>query len=154
MIREIGLITLGSVGIILYYFSILNLGLRPRQANQAPTGFQEFMSLSVTSIGVSLATFVGMLLGLEGISQNTQRQLAMADLKPAIERAVPQIQQIVEGTIVTNFQWGAAGAYVVSLILALVLWRRGGDNTDPAISNLGKSTLGLIGGALTVLLNL
>jgi len=56
--------------------------------------------------------------------------------------------------ITTNLQWVSAGLYVLSLLIALWFWYRHGDKTDPAVSNLGKTLLGLLGGALAIVLNL
>jgi Na+/H+-translocating membrane pyrophosphatase len=141
--KDILVVLLAWAGLIWYYVSIFSLGRNPRDANQPQTTFQQFMSLSVTSIGVSLATYVGMLLGLQSVSETA---------KFSFESVAPEVRRIIEGTLVSNLQWCAAALYVVSLFCALYFWKRGGDKTDPAVSNLGKSLLGLIAGALAIAL--
>jgi hypothetical protein len=150
--KDILVVLLAWAGLIWYYVSIFSLGRNPRDANQPQTTFQQFMSLSVTSIGVSLATYVGMLLGLQSVSETAKNQMAMTSAKFSFESVAPEVRRIIEGTLVSNLQWCAAALYVVSLFCALYFWKRGGDKTDPAVSNLGKSLLGLIAGALAIAL--
>lgn len=50
------------------------------------------------------------------------------------------------------FQAAAAVMYVVSIVLALLLWWQN-PALEPSLQNLGKSLLGLIVGVLAVLLN-
>lgn len=142
----------GASGLIWYYFSLFALGLKPLDPGQAAESFRQFMSLSVTSIGVTLATFVGMLLGVRSISNAVKEETQT--VSETVSSAAPQVQQLASGALTTNLQWYAAGAYVLSIFIALYFWWRAGDKTDPAISNLGKSLLGLVAGALAIALNL
>ena len=152
-LREIIIVGVGSAGLIWYYVSLFTLGLKPAAADTPSTTFRQFMSLSVTSIGVTLATFMGMLLGIRTISNAVKEEVGQATAN-AIAPAASQIQQLASGALTTNLQWWAAGFYILSLVIALVFWYRGGDATDPAVSNLGKSLLGLVAGALAIALNL
>ena len=93
------------------------------------------MALTIVVIGGTLATFVGMVIGRGLLPQ------ADADAPPA------------EVSSVSNWQSAAAYAYLGSLVLALLFWWGNGDACDPAVANLGQSFLGLVGGALTVMLN-
>jgi len=140
----------GIAGLSWYYVSLFGIGWTPPAAGSPVSAFRQFMSLSVTTIGVSLATFVGMLLGVRSVSESVQQSAPVA----AALDASPQLNWLVQGTWITSLQWWAAGLYVLSLLIAIWLWRRGGDATDPAVSNLAKSLLGLIGGALSIALNL
>ena len=94
------------------------------------------MSMSITTLGATLATFVGMVLGF----QQTRSAAPAAAGNPA-----PVTQLSI-------FQIIAAWAYVASLILALVIWWSH-SNCDASIMHLGQSFIGLIGGALAVMLN-
>jgi hypothetical protein len=150
-LREFLTLAVGAIGLIWYYASLFSLGLNPLTSGQVPTAFRQFMSLSVTSIGVSLATFVGMLLGI----QQVVGQINDAVNKAGVQLAPTNFQALAAiNKLLTGLQWWAAGLYVLSLVIALGLWKRGGDATDPAVSNLGKSLLGLIGGVFAILLNL
>jgi hypothetical protein len=101
----------------------------------------------VTTIGVALATFVGMLLGVHEVTTRIGATLRS-------ELSSIDSTSILTTPWTTDLQWWAAGLYVLSLAVALGLWWRGGDRTDPAVSNLGKSFLGLVGGVLSVIRNL
>jgi hypothetical protein len=140
---------LGVLGLAWYYLCLLSVGWKPLPPGQPPNAFRQFMSLSITTIGVSLATFVGMLLGVNEVKEQVAEAVRANTraLSPAPSFAFPTLSS-------TDLQWIAGGLYVLSLLIALWLWRKGGDDTDPAVSNLAKSILGLIGGALSILLNL
>lgn len=154
-LRDVVLLAFGSVGLIWYYVCLVVIGLgKLTSSNQAP--FREFMVLSITTIGVTLATFTGMVLGLQGVvSDATAKQVDAAvaagkdaaEAKAAIVSENPRLQASV-------FQWSAVGLYLASVVLSLFFWWRGAAATDPAVAHLGKSFLGLVGGALTVILNL
>src|SRR5262249_38695620 len=118
--------------------------------------FRQFMSLSLTTIGVALATFVGMLLGFQGIKGGVQQTAKEVEVQSTEHRPalLNRLQQLGEQTAGTSLQWAAVIVYLVSLPLAIYFWYLKGDGTDPAIINLGKSVLGLMAGALSVVLNL
>jgi hypothetical protein len=152
---------LGVVGLVWYYTCLISIGYWPLEPGETADAFRQFMSLSVTTIAVSLATFVGMLLGIRGVSENARKGVkALRGVGEAhavaaqLSQASPILQGLLEGSLTTRLQWSAAGLYVLSLLIALGLWWHGGDATDPAVSNLAKSILGLIGGALSIVLNL
>jgi hypothetical protein len=134
---------LGTVGIIWYYICLFGIGWNP--PDPRPNAFRDFMSLSLTTIAVSLATFVGALLGLKTVVQKTVAAQAAATITaPGVAKAFEHLE------MTTTLQWIAASLYVVSLLLAIIMWRRNGNATDPAVSNLAKSLLGLIAGALSI----
>src|SRR5262249_21693850 len=137
----------GIIGLGWYYVCIVVIGFRT-STDPADAAFRAFMSLSITTISVTLATFVGMLLGIRSISDRIQQGVNQV---PAA--APPALQQLATDAKGTLMQWIACGVYAGSLLLALYCWWYYGEKTDPAIVNLGKSFLGLIGGALTVLIN-
>lgn len=127
---------MGAVAIIWYFVCLISLGFHP-----ADTGtFHQFMSYSVTTLGATLATFVGMLLGIRQIAR------ASAGALPASQA------KLGEQLTTTSLQWWAAGLYLLSLFIAIAFWAAG-NPVDPAIENLAKSLIGLVGGALTVSLN-
>ncbi len=165
-IRDVFSYIFGIIGIVWYYVCVIYIGSRPLPPDVAPGNFRSFMSLSVTTIGVSLATFVGMLLGLQSVSTDIQEKAdAVQEAQKTIEAEHPKTVEKVSGktdelkktakkTVPNYMQWAAAALYVLSLLLALVFWWRTEPMTDPAISNLGKSLLGFIAGAFSILLNL
>lgn len=157
-LRDVIVFCVGTLGIAWYYICILVIGAKPLAGKAPGSSFRQFMSLSITTISVSLATYVGMILGLRSVSDEIQKGVARANAMAgaATAAATAAAAPLREAAQVANpnaLQWGAAILYILSLVLALVLWWRGGDDTDPAISKLGQSLLGLIGGALSVLLN-
>jgi drug/metabolite transporter (DMT)-like permease len=166
------LVGFGVLGIVWYYVCLFNVGQNP---GQPETTFRTFMSLSITTISVSLATFVGLILGLQTVSeQYKQRASALteahgeiaqvaADASTAANRGpviadmaerANQLEGVAQRTVPSYMQWGAALMYLLSLIIAMYFWWKNPDNADPAIANLAKSILGLIGGSLSVLLNI
>jgi hypothetical protein len=95
-----------------------------------------FMAFSITAIAGTLATFLGMVLGLGQATSNT----AGSDLA------------------ITPMQTVAAWCYFSSLLYALAIWGYYSWQTPPqvvhpVISSLGQSILGLFGGVLAVILN-
>jgi hypothetical protein len=150
-LRQVLTFVIGIAGLIWYYICLCYIGFRPLPAGRQPDNFRQFMSISVTTIGVSLATFVGMLIGVQGVSQNIKNKVA-AIADPNIPGL--KIQTLLKISWTTSFQWWAAGFYVLSLFVAIAFWWQKRDQADPAISNLAKSLLGLIGGALAIILNL
>jgi hypothetical protein len=148
-LRSTLLILFGSIGLAWYYVCLFVIGFSLSK-DPGVAEFRSFMSLSITTIGVSLATFVGMLLGFRGVSEEIQKGVQESPAGVPVGR----LHQIAQGTEGSRLQWIAAGLYALSLLLALFFWWHGGNTADPAIINLGKSLLGLIGGALSVLFNL
>ena len=153
---------LGVLGIAWYYFCLVKIGTGNSIQNTNPA-FYQFMTTSITSVGTSLATFVGMVLGLQS-THETVKEIPGAAIK-ALEAVRPgsnldlapaaqAVQDSVQMLDPTKLQWTAAILYIISLALAIFFWYRRGQATDPAISNLGKSLLGLIAGAMTIMLNL
>jgi hypothetical protein len=156
-LRNVSLLSFGIIGILWYYVCLFVVGLKLLDGSNDATSFRDFMSVSITTISVSLATFVGMLLGLRGLAEDVKGDIAQLKSISSDQSAVPgmmKLQEAAKSAGGSALQWGAALLYVASLLLALYLWYRGGNTTDPAITNLAKSLLGLIGGALSVILNL
>jgi hypothetical protein len=152
----------GALGMAWYFVCLLVIGFQTSK-DQSAAGFRQFMSLSITTIGVALATFVGMLLGFRGVADEIKRSVTQvtvaspqnptavtAQYHPAVQR----LQEVVKTTQGTAMQWWASGLYALSIAIALFCWWYKGDNTDPAVVNLGKSLLGLVAGALSILLSL
>lgn len=140
----------GTIGICWYYLCLIVIGFK--LSNDASVEqFRQFMSLSITTISVALATFVGMLLGFRGVSETIQQGIEQV---PQAQRegtsALALVAQVAQGT---SMQWWASGAYALSIAIAIFCWWTMGDQSDPAIVNLAKSLLGLAAGALSVLLN-
>src|SRR5262245_52415850 len=125
---------IGGIAILWYFICLIALGFRwPYTADSARDGFRQFMSLSLSTLSGTLATFVGLVLGIK-----------TAETVNAPDRAAA----VLQGEALSWLQMVAALAYVVSLFIALWAWYRTRDNADPTIQALGKSFLGLIVGAL------
>ena len=133
---------LGGVAILWYYICLLYLGF---VQEEPPTGdgvaFAQFMGLSLATLSGTLATYVGMVLGIK----TTEKQ-------PNPNPVAMLVQ--TQNTTITRLQVVAAIAYVVSLLVALYAWWQNQESSDPTIVALGKSFLGLIGGVLAVILNI
>jgi hypothetical protein len=143
MNQETVAVLLGSVAIIWYYYCLFQIGLGAEDLNDK-NELRSFMSLSITSIGAALATFVGGLLGM--------RQLAGANQVNTVATSAPLSPAV--GADISAMQWAATILYILSLLVALWLWKRNNGGTmDPAVTNLGKTLLGLMGGALAIVLN-
>jgi hypothetical protein len=128
----------GGGGLLWYLFCVFYLGWNPPIAGTPVVQFRQFMSFSVSTISASLATFVGMVVGLESAAG-------------PVENATDASRSILAAT---SLQWWCAGLYLVSLILALWLWwRQKAQNPDEVIVALGKSFVGLVVGALAIVLN-
>jgi hypothetical protein len=155
-------LVLGVVAIAWYYLCLFQIGLDLGLSGT----FRDFMSLSITSIGAALATFVGGLLGVRqvaGVVEKTETPVNQSQM-PAMgvptsgvpqqqPNLVAQQQRLFQAFATTGMQWAATILYIASLLLALWFWYRTGDKTDPALTNLGKTLLGLMGGALAIVLN-
>lgn len=147
-LQHVVTLMIGGIGVLWYYVCLFVIGAH-WSVDPANDNFRAFMSLSLTTIGVALATFVGFLLGFRVVSDEVQQSVQQAVVTSGIGR-LNSIATNTKGTVV---QWAVAALYVFSLLLALYFWWLHGDTTDPAVINLGKSLLGLVGGALSVLLN-
>ena len=145
-LRDALVLGMGSLALLWYYACLFTIGTTPLSTVAVPDTFRQFMSLSLTTIGASLATFIGMLLGIRNVADSVKPEVSDVNS--------PQIQRLASGSLTTTLQWIAAGLYVLSLVVAIWFWYKSGDNTDPAVSNLGTTLLGLVGGALAILLNL
>jgi hypothetical protein len=132
------LATIGMLAIGWYLFCIVYVGLIAPDPPSGGTGgggtdadgFRQFVTGSITTLSGTLATFVGMVLGFgqAGASDN----------------------------LTSGYPLAAAVVYVFSLILAICIWWyriHANKACDPVIVNLGQSFIGLIGGAMAVMLN-
>ena len=214
--KAIVIFVIGSFGMLWYFYCLIDIGARPQPNQTNPGGFRAFQILSITTIGTSLATVVGLLLGLRDVSENINKnghavgeiRTQVTEIKPEVakiksevtkikdainsntmtpdmtksmtdaaaqaeshtetqsqvvnqkvEEATKQVDQAKGGLDVlfiqtkpSQFLWMIVGLYVLSLCLALVFWRLHGDQTDPAITHLGRSFLGLAMGAISAVL--
>jgi hypothetical protein len=107
------------------------------------------MSVSVTTISSTLATFIGMAFGFQQV-----RAKAMAEEKVTKDKAAAE----AAGRLISLTPWQTAAAvwYMLSLLLALAIWgwnQWHHGQCDPIIQGVGRSFLGIVGGALAVVLN-
>jgi hypothetical protein len=139
--RDKLLIAIGALAISWYFVCIVCAGCTDVDGDAISKDMRQFMSVSITTISGTLATYIGMLLGF-----GSALRRGGGDAQPSEQAAaVPQI---------TRMQAVAAVAYVVSLVVALGIWLATDEkNLDPAVINLGRSILGLFGGVLAVILN-
>ncbi len=121
----------GVAGLAWYYLCLFDLGLHPTAANTQAGGYRQFQSLSVTTISVSLATYVGYVVGLP----------SSATSGSAGNGSVGQLQV------------ASALLYVASLLVAVFFYARTKDQTEPAITGLAKSLLGFVAGVFSISLN-
>lgn len=121
----------GVAGLAWYYLCLFDLGLHPTAANTQAGGYRQFQSLSVTTISVSLATYVGYVVGLP----------SSATAGSASTGSVGQLQV------------ASALLYVASLLVAVFFYARTKDQTEPAITGLAKSLLGFVAGVFSISLN-
>jgi hypothetical protein len=154
--QELLIRVIAVVGLAWYFICVFHLGLRPTPKDKQANGFRQFQALSVTTISVSLATFVGFVIGLKG-KEHIPSSTPAGATTTNIARAASQpdtgvISKIVETASYADLQWWSAGLYVVSLILALWFYYRTQDNTEPAITGLAKSLLGFVAGVLSIAL--
>jgi hypothetical protein len=157
-LRDMTLLVFGAVGVIWYYVCLIVIGAKLLDGAPQATNFREFMSVSITTIGVSLATFVGMLLGLRAVAEEVRAGVGRLQSSKGIDAGasaeVVRLNEFSNSAAGSTLQWLAALLYIASLLIAIYFWYRHGNSTDPAITNLAKSLLGLIGGALSIVLNL
>lgn len=141
------IIAVSSLGLIWYFICLFMLGSKPTTPGQAADMFGIFQSLSLTTISSTLATFIGMLLGLNTVSGNITQQ--------AVTAAAPdKTAGMINAALSSSLQWWAAVLYVLSIVIALYFLFKHRDKTDSAVANLGKSLLGLIIGVMAIALNL
>jgi uncharacterized membrane protein YfhO len=69
-LRQTSTLVFGALGVIWYYACIVVIGWQLLDSDREASSLRDFMSVSITTIGVSLATFVGMLLGLRGVAED------------------------------------------------------------------------------------
>lgn len=135
-----GLISaVGTIGLLWYYLCVIDLGVRPTSKGDTASGFRQFQALSVTTISVSLATYVGYVVGIPLNGDAAAAPLAAAGAAPLAR--------------VSMLQWLAAALYVISLVLAIWFYAQKKDATEPAITGLAKSLLGFVAGVFALSLN-
>ena len=87
--KDILIAVIAMIGLVWYYCSLIDMGLRPTAAGAVATGFREFQALSVTTISVSLATYVGFVIGIPLQAQPTD---ALKDKPPiAVTHSVASV---------------------------------------------------------------
>jgi len=152
---------IGGSGIGWYFLCLVAVGNNWIPDEGDTKSFRSFMSLSITTIGAALATFVGLILGFQVVSRGAGAGAAAAQAAQAAQGgqaaqavSTDHLQKLAADTKVSWVQWMVAFLYLLSLLVALQMWWKAGDSIDQAVTNLGKSFLGLVGGALSVLLNL
>ena len=158
--QELLIRAIAIVGLAWYFVCLFHLGLRPTPAGTQANGFRQFQALSVTTISVSLATFVGFVIGLKGKEHipSSPAQTAPAGGAATNGGANPPsdsgvLTKIADAASFADLQWWSAALYVLSLVLALWLYYRTQDTTEPAITGLAKSLLGFVAGVLSITLS-
>lgn len=153
-LRDKLLAVIGTLAILWYFVAIFCVGSWKDAEGEAAkrTGLRsaemrQFMVISITTISGTLATYLGLILGIT--------QVRDAQLRASGERG-RQAGATDDGPPqVSKLQVVAAWAYVASVVVALLLWAvRSEGEVDAVIVNLGRSCLGLFGGVLAVILNL
>lgn len=139
--RDKLLIVIGALAISWYFVCIVYAGCTDVNGDAISKDMRQFMSVSITTISGTLATYLGMLLGFGSAVRRGRDGEQPSEQAPA----VPQISRM---------QAVAAVAYVLSLVVALGIWLATDETKlDSAVLNLGRSILGLFGGVLAVILN-
>ena len=144
------IIAVGAIGLVWYFLCILDMGLHPTKQGASGAGFRQFQSLSVTTISVSLATYVGYVIGLPAQAQAPGASSTVA----AAAVASTSVAVLPPQAHVSPLQWTSAALYVASLVVAVYFYFRSKDDTEPAITGLAKSLLGFVAGVFSVALNL
>src|SRR5258708_17768540 len=107
--RDKLLIVIGALAISWYFVCIVYVGCTDVNGDAISKDMRQFMSVSITTISGTLATYLGMLLGF-GSALRRDR----AGEQPSEQAgAVPQISRMQAVTAV---------AYVVSLVVAVGIW--------------------------------
>jgi hypothetical protein len=132
------LVAIGAIAITIYYGAIIYAGILSVRSPNSEPEIPEFLSILITTVSGTLATFLGMALGFKQAH--------------AAASSVPEVAKVLNLSLPQAI---AAWAYVVSLVVAVGFWAycRFSKNTALTIQTLAKSLLGLFGGALAVLLN-
>jgi hypothetical protein len=131
---------LGGGAIVWYYICIIYLGfLHPQPDPSIDEAFRHYLSSSISTLSTTLATYVGLIIGVQTASR-----------APGASKVAAVFSSKV--TPVTNVQGWAAISYLVSVFLAVGAWWYHPE-ADPSIKALGSSFLGLAGGALAVIRN-
>lgn len=135
--------SIGVLAFVWYYASILYIGFVARPvAGSPPDTLREFMSVSVTTLSTTLATFVGMAFGFQQVT-------AKAEAGPDVAAAATVVKLVP----LTPWQTAAVQWYLGSLVLTLLFWAWKRNDCDPVLQNTARSLLGLLGGALAVVLS-
>jgi uncharacterized membrane protein YfcA len=151
-VQDILIRAIAVIGLVWYYICVFQLGLKPTPKDKQPNGFRQFQALSVTTISVSLATYVGFVIGLKGTS-HIPAPAGQAAAGAASSPASAAANSFFSSATFADLQWWSAGLYVLSLALALWFYSRTQDDTEPAITGLAKSLLGFVAGVLSIALN-
>lgn len=125
----------GVTGLSWYYLCLWDMGRHPTPTGTQAGGFRQFQSLSVTTISVSLATYVGFVVGL------TPPDSAAAGGAAVVSSSASYLQV------------ASALLYVASLALAVYFYSQSKDQTEPALAGLAKSLLGFVAGVFSISLN-
>lgn len=136
LITIVGTCAIGWYFICLYYLGFLH----PQPDADVDETFRQFMATSITTISGTMATYVGMILGVKSAASDPNASPASRVLH-------------LRTTPISWLQAIAAIVYVASLVVALFAWWKSFPKPDPTVVALGKSLLGLIGGVLAVILN-
>ena len=152
--QELLIRAIAVVGLAWYFICLLHLGLKPTAQGTQANGFRQFQALSLTTISVSLATFVGFVIGLKGKEHIPS---SSAVTTPTAGSGAPSdagiLTKIADAASFADLQWWSAALYVLSLVLALWFYYRTQDTTEPAITGLAKSLLGFVAGVLSITLS-
>jgi hypothetical protein len=143
--RRILLGIFGAIAVLLYLAGVIYAGALSYDNPKAEV--PQVVDYYVTSASTTLATFLGMLLGFRVAAPVIGEK---ADV-PRTELPAP-IRQTID---LDWFQVIIAIVYFLSLLIALGFWGYHNFLADamPLLRNLTMSLLGIIGGALAVLLN-
>jgi hypothetical protein len=152
--QELLIRAIAVVGLAWYFICLFHLGIKPTPPGTQPNGFRQFQALSITTISVSLATFVGFVIGLKG-KEHIPSSAAAAAAKTGTPAPTDSgvLAKIADAASFADLQWWSAGLYVLSLVLALWFYYRTQDSTEPAITGLAKSLLGFVAGVLSITLS-
>jgi len=153
--QELLIRAIAVVGLAWYFICLFHLGIKPTPLGTQSNGFRQFQALSVTTISVSLSTFVGFVIGLKGKEHIPSLSAPVAPA--AGTGSSPDsgiLTKLADAASFADLQWWSAGMYVLSLVLALWFYYRTQDTTEPAITGLAKSLLGFVAGVLSITLSI
>jgi len=149
----------GCSGLAWYYLCLCDMGFHPTPQNQQAGGFRQFQSLSLTTISVSLATYVGYVVGLPSQASSAAKASAAAvaavaaSAVPASSASAVAAGVVSATTTVSHLQTVSAAMYLLSLLFAVGFYWRSKDATEPAITGLARSLLGFVAGIFSISLN-